>query len=110
MAVFGVDRAVQPSLGRDVLCLAGCGAGLLVVDVAGAATVVVVIAVVVVVVVVIVMAVVVACWEMGFRLPLVGEELVDEAFCLAAAGRRCPAEVRRDGIVGHQRALAAVGV
>jgi hypothetical protein len=81
-----------------------------VVDVAGAATVVVAVTDVVVVIVVMVMAVVVACWTMGFRLSLVGEELVNETFGLAAAGRRFPAEVRWDGIVGHQRALAAVRV
>jgi hypothetical protein len=93
VAVLGVNRAVQTRLGRDVVRLAGCCPGVVVVNLADAGG----------------LARAVVCWEGVLRLPLVGQELVDEAFCLVVGWRVCPAQMRWHRVVGDERALAAVG-
>ena len=98
---LGVEGAVQAGLRRDVFCLDGCCAGLRVVD-AGTTMVVVVF--------MILMVVVAVGREVVLSLLLVGQELVDEAFCLAARRYWRAAEVGWDRLVGDEGALAAVGV
>ena len=66
----------------------------------------------VVVVVLVVMAVMVAAvdWEVVLPFPLVGQELVDEAFCLVVRRGWRAAEMGWDRFVGDEGALAAVGI
>lgn len=97
---FGVERTIQPGLGRDVLRFAGRGAGGRMVNAADVGVGVGIMA-----------AVVAGIRWTGFWASLFGEELVDKAFRLAVRRRRLrPREMRRDRIRRDEGALAAVGV
>src|SRR4051812_2225708 len=65
--------------------------------------------VLVVLTVLLLLLLVVAGWETVSRVPLVGEELVDQTFRLVVGGCWFPAEVRGDRFAGHEGALAAIG-
>lgn len=97
---FGVERAIQPGLGRDFLRFASRGAGVRMVNTADVGVGVRIMA-----------AVVAGIRWTGFWPSLFGEELVDKAFRLAVRRRRlCRTEMRRDRIRRDEGALAAVGV
>ena len=59
-----------------------------------------------------VMAVAVAgmCGKMKFGFPLVGQELVHQAFCLLGRYWWCTTEMGWNRVVGYQGALPAIGI
>jgi hypothetical protein len=93
VAALGIKRAVEAGLGRDVLRFTDGCAGAVVADAAHVG-----------VSVVAMLTAVAMRWDVVFLEPLVGQELVDEAFCSAVAwwwpGRLGP----------DKGALAAVGI